>query len=227
MMTAADAGAAEPPGRPRVLLVDDHAVLADALKVVLTHEEMEVRIAADLTLPAVVSAVEGFEPHVAVLDLYLGPDQTCVPMIAPLTERGVRVLVLTASERPEDLAACYEAGAVAVLPKNEALGASVNAVRAAIKGEVVRGTDRGAILSAARKDRNEEAARLRPFQRLTAREQVVLGRLMHGKTAEDIADEQVVTLNTVRSHIRSILAKLGVNSQLAAVVMAQRAGWRP
>jgi two-component system nitrate/nitrite response regulator NarL len=213
--------------RPRVLVVDDHAVLADALKVVLAHEQMDVEIARDLTVDGVVSAAERFGAEVAILDLYLSPDHTCIGMIAPLCQRGVRVLVLTASEKAEDLAACYERGAVGVLPKNEALGASVDAVRAAIRGEAVRAAERSTILLAAREDRNREAARLAPFERLTPTEQVVLGRLMDGRTAEEIAAEQVVSLNTVRSHIRSVLVKLGVNSQLAAVVMAQQAGWRP
>ncbi len=55
----------------------------------------------------------------------------------------------------------------------------------------------------------------------------MLQRLTRGCSADEIAAETYVSLATVRSHIRAILQKLGVNSQLAAVAAASRAGWRP
>jgi DNA-binding NarL/FixJ family response regulator len=62
---------------------------------------------------------------------------------------------------------------------------------------------------------------------LTSREQRVLAGLVDGLSAEQIAEEHFVALTTVRSQIRSILQKLGVRSQLAAVAMANRSGWTP
>jgi two-component system, NarL family, nitrate/nitrite response regulator NarL len=53
----------------------------------------------------------------------------------------------------------------------------------------------------------------------------VLRMLLDGRTAGYIAAVQSVSMSTVRGHIRLILQKLGVNSQLAAVVLAHRAGW--
>ena len=50
---------------------------------------------------------------------------------------------------------------------------------------------------------------------------------MAGESAETIAEQVVVSLTTVRSQIRAILLKLGVNSQLAAVALAREAGWPP
>jgi DNA-binding NarL/FixJ family response regulator len=66
---------------------------------------------------------------------------------------------------------------------------------------------------------------LGPFEELTARERYVLARLIDGRCAEAIAADAYVSLSTVRSQIRSILRKLGVNSQLEAVALARRAGW--
>jgi DNA-binding NarL/FixJ family response regulator len=63
------------------------------------------------------------------------------------------------------------------------------------------------------------------FDRLSARERQVLSALMRGETARDISRESFVSLPTVRSQIRSILIKLGVSSQLGAVVLAYRSGW--
>jgi len=63
------------------------------------------------------------------------------------------------------------------------------------------------------------------FERLSPREQNVLLSLMKGSTAREIADKDCVSLATVRSQIRSIISKLGVSSQLAAVVLAYQSGW--
>lgn len=60
---------------------------------------------------------------------------------------------------------------------------------------------------------------------LTERERYVLTELMEGHCAEEIAGAAGVSISTVRSQIKSILQKLGVGSQLAAVAMARRAGW--
>jgi DNA-binding NarL/FixJ family response regulator len=63
------------------------------------------------------------------------------------------------------------------------------------------------------------------FERLSRRERQVLSALMRGETARDISRQSFVSLPTVRSQIRSILVKLGVSSQLGAVVLAYRSGW--
>jgi two-component system nitrate/nitrite response regulator NarL len=63
------------------------------------------------------------------------------------------------------------------------------------------------------------------FAILTEREQHVLAELMDGHCAEEIANASCVSISTVRSQIKAILQKLGVNSQLAAVALARRLGW--
>ena len=76
--------------------------------------------------------------------------------------------------------------------------------------------------------RSARAARgkdLAPFQTLTSREQAVLAGLAQGRRAEIIAAAAFLSEATVRSQIRSVLAKLGVNSQLEAVALAWTVGW--
>ena len=63
------------------------------------------------------------------------------------------------------------------------------------------------------------------FATLTDRESVVLAELLEGHCAEEIAKAAFLSISTIRSQIKSILQKLGVNSQLAAVALARRAGW--
>jgi DNA-binding NarL/FixJ family response regulator len=71
----------------------------------------------------------------------------------------------------------------------------------------------------------ESDPNLDPFGRLTPREQEVLASLIDGVPASVIAIESSVAVSTVRTQIRSILQKLGVNSQLRAVSLARKAGW--
>ena len=68
---------------------------------------------------------------------------------------------------------------------------------------------------------------LKQFEQLSPREQEVLLAMMRGKMARDICKQYYVSLPTVRSQIHSILSKLGVSSQLAAVALAYQSGWPP
>jgi DNA-binding NarL/FixJ family response regulator len=68
---------------------------------------------------------------------------------------------------------------------------------------------------------------LKQFERLSPREQEVLLAMMRGKMAREICKQSYVSLPTVRSQIHSILSKLGVSSQLAAVALAYQSGWPP
>lgn len=63
------------------------------------------------------------------------------------------------------------------------------------------------------------------FERLSRRERQVLSSLMRGQSVREISRDAYVSVPTVRSQIRSILVKLGVSSQLGAVVLAYRSGW--
>jgi DNA-binding NarL/FixJ family response regulator len=80
-------------------------------------------------------------------------------------------------------------------------------------------------LRAADHRRAQTESALAPFRRLTPREEEVLAALVDGEPAVAIAGRATVSEATVRSHIRSVLTKLGVGSQLQAVAKARHAGW--
>lgn len=68
---------------------------------------------------------------------------------------------------------------------------------------------------------------LEDFETLTPRERDVLTKLMRGVTARQISEQDCVSIATVRSQIHSVISKLGVSTQLAAVVLAFQSGWPP
>ena len=134
--------------------------------------------------------------------------------------------MLTGSTDHVELAECVEQGAVGVLNKAMSFTDLVAAVKEVVSsGSLLSAHQREELLGVLRRSRREEEERLAPFAALTPREREVLDCLMEGMPAETIAKTSFVSVATVRSQIRSILSKLGVNSQLAAVAMARSAGW--
>jgi DNA-binding NarL/FixJ family response regulator len=124
------------------------------------------------------------------------------------------------------LAACLEAGADGVFDKSRPLDDLVAVLHDAALGRtVLRPEARDELLGELRRQRSEHEERLAPFRQLTSREEEVLKAICDGLSAEAIAAQQFVSVATVRSHIKSVLNKLGVNSQLAAVALVRRSGW--
>lgn len=212
---------------PRIVVIDDHEIIAQSLSASLSALGHDV-VRVDAETPDLVAAIVAREPALVVLDLDLGPAGDGGLLVAPLTEGGCRVLVLTGVTDRIRKADCLRSGALAVIGKHRSFDELREAVATAVAGE--------ALLTPHQREeelawlRREEAVRrgLREgFEELTPREEVVLGGLLRGYAVDEIADRAVVAPSTIRSQVRSILRKLGVNSQLAAVARAREAGWDP
>jgi DNA-binding NarL/FixJ family response regulator len=216
---------------PRVLIVDDHTVLSQALGNALSlYGIVEVRVAAphELGREAVLGLAGSWRPTVVLLDLFLGGGEMSTLMVPALAATGAAVVVLTASEDRALWAETLEAGAAGVLPKSVDFGDLVAAVHRAADGRpVVSAIERADLLGELDRTRHTDRQRLAPFRRLTPREQQVLAGLVAGQAAKGVAHELGVTLPTVRTQIRSLFDKLGVNNQRAAVALALRSGWKP
>lgn len=210
-----------------VLIVDDHELLAQSLAWALRAEAFEVAVVRPGSREAILEAAAVHQPEVVLLDLELGgPVGSALPLVAPLRDRGTLVVMLTGVTDRVRLAECLEAGAAGLLPKSAAFETLVDSVREVVElGSLMSAHRRSDLLAELRAQRLERARRLAPFQRLTRREQEVLRALIEGLAAETIATRSYVSLATVRSQIRAILHKLGVNSQLEAVALARREGW--
>jgi DNA-binding NarL/FixJ family response regulator len=210
----------------QIAIVEDHELLADSLAFALGRGGFEAVVVPPLSFDSVIARIEALAPDVVLLDLHLGDAGSGVALVAPLRAMDVDVICITAEPSRAAWGACVEAGASAVLSKSTPFDELVDRIGAVVAGEAAMSQpEREALLHEVREFRLEERNRLEPFQRLTVRECEVLHELMEGIAADAIAERGYVSLTTVRSHIRSILQKLGVNSQLAAVAMAVRANW--
>jgi DNA-binding CsgD family transcriptional regulator len=92
---------------------------------------------------------------------------------------------------------------------------------------VISAAQRLDLLQELRQSRARRREELAPFVDLTGRERFVFAQVIDGRSANEIASSAFVSEATVRTQIRAVLAKLGVNSQLAAVAAARRVGWDP
>ncbi|KRB80011.1 LuxR family transcriptional regulator [Nocardioides sp. Root190] len=223
-------GAAQ--GSTRVTIVDDHALFAESLAITLEAEGYAVR-RIDLTLDhtslaSVLAAVVRTSPRVVLLDLDLGRIGDGTRLVDPITATGASVIVMTGSSDRVRWGECLRRGAKTVLTKTCPLDHVVTRVRRAGDGLPLMPPEERTLLieMAIAEDRELRAIRTR-LERLTRREMEILGDLMHGHPVKEIARTCVVSEATVRTQVKSILAKLETSSQIAAVGAAYQVGWRP
>ena len=213
----------------RVLIVEDHALVAVGLQLALSARGWTVEIADGPTAADVIEQARRFQPQCVLLDINLGEQVgSGIDLIAPLRATGSEVVMLTAETRRVVLAACLEQGAAGWIGKYAFLDEVVATIADVLAGTSLIGRAvRDAMIDELRIERAGLRRALSPFERLTLRERCVLGALVDGLSAEEIAEAHFVSLTTVRSQIRAVLQKLGVRSQLAAVAHANRVGWKP
>lgn len=203
---------------PRVVVVEDHRLVREAIVQVLTEGGMDVlgdAATAEEALPLITAT----RPDVVVVDLDL-PGADGLHVIAELAPRlpGTRFLVLTVSSDRGDLLAALRAGAAGYLTKDLDPEGLRRAVRGVLNGELAmpRRLAAEAVrhLVGTSRPRLDEASV--PDARLTAREREVLRLLAEGLTDREIASALTVSVRTVETHVSHVLHKLGVRNRLAA-----------
>ncbi len=211
----------------RLLMVDDHRMLTEALTVRLsTTPDVWVvgRLAgADAVVPG---KAADLRPDVVTVDVEpLGT--TCRDLLERLGRDcpAARLVVLTSSHDVQRAVDAARAGATAWVPKEHGVEVLTDVLRAVCRGEAWYPPDvLGTVLRELRADVVRTRHRSGPLDVLSARERDVLAGMADGKRGNRIAEELRISAQTVRTHTRSILAKLNVHSQLEAVRVAREAG---
>jgi DNA-binding NarL/FixJ family response regulator len=213
-------GAVSPDGasrRIKVLIADDHPVVRQGLRVLLeVQEDMDV-VGEAPDGPDVARLAAELAPDVILLDLKM-PGMKGTEVIADLLARRIpaRTLVLTSVTDPAAAQAAIQAGASGFLYKDVDPDALVRAIRSVHDGNLLlspeaadtvirRGADRGATGGLAA---------------LTEREREVLGHITRGQSNREIARALNVAEKTVKTHVSSVLAKLGVQDRTQAALYA-------
>lgn len=203
-----------------VVIVEDHAMVGEALAAVLAEEEALEVVAVARTVAAAIDVLERTEVDVVLADFRLPDgDGADVALAVRRAHPGARTIVLTAAEDTGVLARAIAAGADGFLHKSEPISEVVRAIHAVADGDAWFPRDAlaglvdglGAPAPAVGAD-------------LTPRERVVLELLASGASTQAMIDALVLSPHTVRNHVRNVMAKLGAHSKLEAVTIAASAG---
>lgn len=208
-----------------VAVVDDHDLVSSLLVGVLAEAGFTAFAGYHEDEGEMVVDLRQRSADVVLLDYFLG-DGTAEHLIGEIKAGGAAVVMLTATEDPVTIAQCVEAGAVGHLSKGVSPDELVDAVeRVVTTGELLSEEERFDLSATLRQAQSRTEAELAPFRRLTEREQQVMKAICDGRSAAQMAEAWDVSVATVRSHIRAVLVKLNVGSQLEAAAMARRVGW--
>jgi DNA-binding NarL/FixJ family response regulator len=219
----------DPASPPTVLVIDDHELVSTSLVLVLRERGMDAHAVPIRSASEILHGASDFSVGLALLDLDLGlsfEKETIngLELVLPLSEDGWRILVVTASSEPSRIAAAIAAGCVGWVPKTAPLPDLLRTIEAAVAGQpVMSPTERRHWLEIDRRARAERRGKLELLERLTPRELEILELLAQGQRVGSIAARSVVSPATVRTQVRSILAKLEVSSQLEAVAIHRAA----
>jgi two-component system nitrate/nitrite response regulator NarL len=203
----------------RIVLVDDHTLFRKGLAELLEREGA-VKVSAITGNPAeVASLLRTYNPDVLILDLNIGgTDGIQVMQELRADAFMLPVLLLTVSEAEEDMARALRNGANGYLLKSMEPDELVDAIIRAARGETVVAPAMTAKLVRMLDGKNNSATSL--LESLTQREREILKHLAKGESNKAIARELDISYDTVKLHVRHILAKLNLSSRVEAAVFA-------
>jgi two-component system, NarL family, response regulator LiaR len=201
----------------RILLVDDHPIVRNGVRAVL-EAESDVEVVGEAeTGTSAVNLAQRLRPDVVVTDLLL-PDIDGVAVTQQIRAdlAQTQVVILTSADgESSSVGHAVHAGAIGYVLKSANLAELVQTIREAAAGQVHLSAGAAARLI-------EEMRSPRAQLVLTEREREVLRGLAMGRTNKEIARSLDIALTTVKSHVRAILDKLGVDSRTQAALYAVR-----
>lgn len=210
----------------KLVLCDDHALLLDALQPALArvgHSVLAVTMSPDSAL----EAVRTHRPDVLLLDVGF-PKDSGLRVIADVvrTSPETKVVILSAGSDPEVVSAAIDAGAAGFIRKDHGIECVVRTLERVAAGEIVVDPDLLRAMVARRSAGETHDVRwLASF--LTDREREVLARIGAGETTAEMAAAMGVARSTARTHVQSVLQKLGVHTRLQAATAIFGSADRP
>lgn len=197
----------------RIVVADDHALFRQGLKSLLKLQPDVVIVGEAARVDELTALLAQVACDVVLLDL--GMERNSLAEIASLAERA-RVVVVTASEQPEDAIDAIRLGACAVVFKRFAVDTLMDAIHAAAQGHVWMPPSLQAHIATALR----ETAR----SPLTPREREIIRHVALGLRNAEVAAKLFISEQTVKTHLNNIFQKLGVRDRVELTLYAARVG---
>ncbi|MET8258001.1 response regulator [Micromonospora sp. NPDC005553] len=207
----------------RVLVADDQEIVRTGLTIILnTQPGIEV-IAGACDGRQAVALARRLRPDVCLFDIRM-PDMDGIEatraLAGPTVPDPLAVVVITTFDLDEYVYAALRAGARGFLLKEAGPALLSQAVHAAANGDALIAPSVTTRLLKAFAEADPAAPRTQPVEALTDREEQVLVAVARGRTNKEIADELYITLSTVKSHVTSLMTKLGVRNRVEVAMWA-------
>ena len=214
----------------RIVLVDDQAMVRSGLRLILESEPGLAVVGEAATGRDALDLVASAHPDVVLMDVQMPVLDGLIAterLLASSTRSGrdrPRVVILTTFDLDEYVFGALRAGASGFLLKNAPAEELIRAVRVVAAGDSLLAPEvtRRIIERFVRRSPAQEPAR--QLDRLSAREREVLALIGAGRSNGEIAGDLFLGEATVKTHIGSILAKLGLRDRVAAVIFAYESG---
>jgi DNA-binding NarL/FixJ family response regulator len=205
----------------RILLVDDHIMMRDGLRVLLEQEGLEI-VGEAANGHEAIALAERLKPHIVVMDITM-PELNGIDATRRIVTDlpGTKVIALSVNADRRYVIAMFQAGAAGYLLKNSASEELIQAVRAVSQNLTYVSPSIGAIMVDNLSAPGPERAANR---QLSPREREVLQLLAEGKTSKDIAHCLNLSVPTIETHRRQIMHKLNLRTIAELTKYAIREG---
>jgi DNA-binding NarL/FixJ family response regulator len=211
----------------KVVVADDQEIVRTGLAMILNAQpDIEV-VGEAANGQRAVELAQRLRPDVCLLDIRMpGVDgiEATRRLAGPAVADPIAVVVITTFDLDEYVYAALRAGARGFLLKDAGPALLTQAVHAAAAGDALIAPNVTTRLLKAFADAGPAAPPVQPIEPLTEREEQVLAAVAKGRTNNEIADALYITLSTVKTHVASLMAKLGARNRVEIAIWAYETG---
>lgn len=217
-------------GKIRVMIADDHPIVRDGLKKLLSLEDDIEVVAVASDGREVLDQVAEHQPDIILLDLRM-PNLDGITTLQTLQEKGcpAKVIILTASEDKNEFVQAMKLGARGIVLKQTASELIVKSIRKVQSGEIWLDSQTTAAVmrqfaSPAAEPAPVQGGRVRERSPLSAREREIVALVAQGYKNKEMAEKMFISEQTVKNHLHNIFDKLGVSDRLELALYAIHKG---